>query len=153
MGLPLRSSLPLLVDKLSAYGLRSRIRVICSGKMITPAGVAGALCLGADSVNSARGFMFALGCVQSLQCNRNTCPTGITTHDEDLQRGLVPVDKARRVASYGRNLMHEVEVIAHSCGVANPRLLNRGHAQMIDAGGYPRPLADIYGPDVSLSGG
>ncbi len=150
MGLPLRSSLPLLVDKLSAYGLRSRIRVICSGKMINPAGVAGALCLGADSVNSARGFMFALGCVQALQCNRNTCPTGITTHDEDLQRGLDPVDKARRVASYGRNLMHEVEVIAHSCGVANPRLLNRSHAQMIDAGGYPRPLAEIYGPDLSL---
>jgi len=140
MGLPLQRSLPLLVDKLVAHGLRERIRVICSGKMINPAGVAACLCLGADCVNSARGFMFALGCVQSLQCNKNTCPTGITTHDEDLQKGLDPADKANRVASYARNLMHEVEVIAHSCGVAEPRLLNRSHVQSINARGEPEPV-------------
>ncbi len=148
MGLPLRSSLPLLVDKLNEHGLRSRIRVICAGKMINPAGVAGALCMGADSVNTARGFMFALGCVQALQCNKNTCPTGITTHDEDLQRGLDPVDKAQRVADYARNLIHEVEMIAHSCGVAEPRMLNRSHACMIDANGDPRPLAETFGVGV-----
>src|SRR5210317_657995 len=124
MGLPVNRSLPLVVDKLVQYGLRERVRVICSGKMINPAGVAAALCMGADCVNSARGFMFALGCVQALQCNKNTCPTGITTHDEDLQRGLVPASKAKRVASYASNLMHEVETIAHSCGVRGPRLLN-----------------------------
>ena len=140
MGLPIQRSLPLLVDKLVAHGLRERIRVICSGKMINPAGVAACLCLGADCVNSARGFMFALGCVQSLQCNRNTCPTGITTHDKDLQRGLDPADKAARVASYARNLMHEVEVIAHSCGVVEPRLLNRGHVQSINARGEPEAI-------------
>jgi len=140
MGLPIQRSLPLLVDKLVAHGLRERIRVICSGKMINPAGVAACLCLGADCVNSARGFMFALGCVQSLQCNKNTCPTGITTHDTDLQRGLDPADKAARVASYARNLMHEVEVIAHSCGVVEPRLLNRGHVQSINARGEPEPI-------------
>jgi glutamate synthase domain-containing protein 2 len=144
MGLPIQRSLPLLVDKLIEYGLRDRIRVICSGKMINPAGVAAALCLGADCVNSARGFMFALGCVQSLQCNKNTCPTGITTHDEDLQEGLNPTDKAQRVAHYATNLMHEVEVIAHSCGVAEPRLLNRGHAQVINAGGVPEPMSRLY---------
>ena len=140
MGLPIQRSLPLLVGKLEAHGLRERIRVICSGKMINPAGVAACLCLGADCVNSARGFMFALGCVQSLQCNKNTCPTGITTHDEDLQKGLDPTDKAGRVASYARNLMHEVEVIAHSCGVAEPRLLNRSHVQSINARGEPEPV-------------
>ncbi|MCB1753472.1 MAG: FMN-binding glutamate synthase family protein, partial [Gammaproteobacteria bacterium] len=113
MGLPLQSSLPLVVGKLTDHGLRERVRVICSGKMINPAAVAAALCLGADCVNSARGFMFALGCVQSLQCNKNTCPTGIATHDKDLQQGLNPVDKADRVANYAANLMHEVEVIAH----------------------------------------
>jgi len=140
MGLPIARSLPLVVDKLVEHGLRERIRVICSGKMINPAGVAAALCLGADCVNSARGFMFALGCVQSLQCNKNTCPTGITTHDEDLQQGLDPTDKARRVASYATNLMHEVEIIAHSCGVAEPGLLDRRHAQVINANGLPVPL-------------
>jgi len=144
MGLPVKRSLPLVVDKLLEYGLRERVRVICSGKMINPAGVAAALCMGADCVNSARGFMFALGCVQALQCNKNTCPTGITTHDEDLQKGLHPAGKARRVASYAHNLMHEVEVIAHSCGVAEPRLLNRSHAQVISENGVPEPLSILY---------
>ena len=123
---------------------RKRVRVICSGKMINPAGVAPALCLGADCVNSARGFMFALGCIQALQCNKNTCPTGITTHDEDLQKGLNPMSKAERVASYAKNLMHEVEVISHSCGVAEPRLLNRDHAQIINGQGMPEPMTSIY---------
>jgi len=140
MGLPVQCSLTLLAEKLVEHGLRERIRIIASGKMINPAGVAAGLCLGADCVNSARGFMFALGCIQSLQCNKNTCPTGITTHDEDLQQGLDPTDKAQRVASYANNLMHEVEVISHSCGVAEPRLLNRGHVQLISARGVPEPI-------------
>lgn len=147
MGLPVRRSLPLVVDKLVTYGLRNRIRVICSGKMINPAGVAAALCLGADCVNSARGFMFALGCIQALQCNKNTCPTGVTTHDSNLQRGLDPTNKAERVAHYANNLMHEVEVISHSCGVAEPRLLNRSHAQIINQQCLPQPLSEVY-PDL-----
>lgn len=147
VGLPIKTSLPLVVDKLMEYGLRERIRVICSGKMINPAGVAAALCLGADCVNSARGFMFALGCIQSLQCNKNTCPTGITTHDKNLQKGLDPMSKAQRVANYAKNLMHEVEIISHSCGVAEPRLLNRDHAQIINGQGMPEAMASIY-PNV-----
>jgi glutamate synthase domain-containing protein 2 len=140
MGLPVQRSLPMVVDKLVEYGLRDRVRVICSGKLINPSGVAAALCLGADCVNSARGFMFALGCVQALQCKKNTCPTGITTHDEDLQKGLDLTDKSARVASYAGNLMHEVEVIAHSCGVQEPALLNRSHVQIISNRGFPEPL-------------
>lgn len=143
MGLPVRRSLPLVVDKLLEHGLRERIRVICSGKMITPSAVAAALCLGADSVNSARGFMFALGCVQAMQCNKNTCPTGITTHDEDLQKGLDPANKALRVEKYALNLMHEVEVIAHSCGVVEPRLLCRNHAKVINSMGAPVSLDNV----------
>ena len=91
MGLPIKESLPLVVDMLKRNGLRDRIKVIASGKMITPGEVAWALCVGADFVVSARGFMFALGCIQALQCNKNTCPTGVTTHDPRLQRGLDPV--------------------------------------------------------------
>lgn len=144
MGLPLRCSLPLVVDKLVEYGLRDRIRVICSGKMINPSGVAAALCLGADCVNSARGFMFALGCIQALQCNKNTCPTGITTHDTGLQRGLHPKDKAQRVANYAKNLMHEVEVISHSCGVTEPSKLNRSHAQIITEQCLPEAMLLRY---------
>ncbi len=151
VGLPVRTSLPLVVDKLVEYGLRERIRVVCSGKMINPSGVAAALCLGADCVNSARGFMFALGCVQALQCNKNTCPTGITTHDEDLQKGLDPLGKADRVANYAKNLMHEVEIISHSCGVTEPGQLNRSHMQIINAHGMPQALTDLY-PNVETRG-
>ncbi|MEE9303222.1 MAG: FMN-binding glutamate synthase family protein [Thiotrichaceae bacterium] len=131
MGLPLRESLPLLVDKLTEHNLRGRIRVIASGKLITPADVAWALCLGADFCVSARGFMFSLGCIQALQCNKNSCPTGITTHDADLQKGLVPEAKKDRVAAYAKNLVYEVGMIAHSCGVAEPRGLRRHHARIV----------------------
>jgi glutamate synthase domain-containing protein 2 len=131
MGLPLRESLPLLVDKLNQNGLKKRIRVIASGKLTTPADVAWALCLGADFCVSARGFMFALGCIQALQCNKNTCPTGITTHNPDLQKGLVPESKKDNVAAYAKNLAYEVGTIAHSCGVKEPRGLRRHHARIV----------------------
>jgi len=87
--------------------------------------------------------MLALGCIQALQCNKNTCPTGITTHNKDLQRGLVPADKAHRVASYATTMMHEVEVIAHSCGVREPGQLGRQHAQIINEAGLPESLDDL----------
>ena len=105
VGLPLKESLPLVVNLLAEYGLRDRIRVICAGKLITPSKVAWALAMGADAVNSARGFMFALGCIQAMQCNKDTCPTGITTHNIKLQRGLDPIDKAERVANYHKYIL------------------------------------------------
>lgn len=135
VGLPLRDSLPLLVNQLIRHNLRERIRVIASGKLINPTEVAAAICMGADFVASARGFLFGLGCIQALQCNKNTCPTGITTHNPRLQQGLVPDVKAVRIANYHNNLVHEVESIAHSCGVAEPRLLNREHAAVVVDGG------------------
>jgi glutamate synthase domain-containing protein 2 len=144
VGLPIRRSLPLVVDKLCEYNLRKRIKVIASGKMINPAEAAWALCVGADFIVSARGFMFALGCIQALQCNKNTCPTGITTHDPELQRGLVPENKATRVKNYALNLMHEVGVIAHSCGVKEARGLQRKHVYLIDNSGSPEPLTNRY---------
>ncbi|MDP2031456.1 MAG: FMN-binding glutamate synthase family protein [Thiobacillus sp.] len=146
MGLPLRESLPMLVDKLVEYGLRDRIKVIAAGKLITPADVAWALCMGADFVNSARGFMFALGCIQALQCNRNTCPTGITTHNLHLQRGLVPEDKAERVAFYHQNITYEVGMIAHACGVREPRDLNRQHCRVVGPSGLSVPLSVLHKP-------
>ncbi|MBA4502879.1 FMN-binding glutamate synthase family protein [Marinobacterium marinum] len=144
VGLPLRESLPLLVNKLTQHNLRNRIRVVASGKLINPTEVAAAICLGADFVVTARGFMFALGCIQALQCNKNTCPTGITTHDPKLQQGLVPEVKAERVANFHRNLVHEVELIAHSCGVTEPRQLRREHAAVVVDGGGAVPLNILY---------
>jgi Glutamate synthase domain 2 len=77
VGLPLKEALPLVVDKIMQCGLEDRIKVVASGKMITPSDVAWAICAGADFVTSARGFMFAIGCIQSLKCNKNTCPNGV----------------------------------------------------------------------------
>ncbi len=144
VGMALRESLPLVVDLLHEYGLRDRIKIICSGKLITPGKVAWALSVGADFVVSARGFMFSLGCIQALQCNKNTCPTGIATHQPELQRGLVPEDKAERVANYAKKLVYGVGLIAHSCGVSQPRALTRNHVRVIENSGLSKSLADVH---------
>lgn len=151
MGLPIKESLPLVVDMLTRNGLRERIKVIASGKMILPGPVAWALCAGADFVTSARGFMFALGCIQALQCNKNTCPTGVATHNPRLQRGLDPVDKADRVKRYALSIRKEVGVIAHSCGVPEPRRLKRFHCRIVQDDGKSVPLDELY-PDQDPSG-
>ena len=149
VGLPLHEALPALVDTLAVKGLRERVKVICSGKRITAYDVAWALSMGADFVNSARGFMLALGCIQSLQCNRNTCPTGITTQNAKLQRGLVVTDKSEKVANYAKNVMHEVGIIAHSCGVDDPRQLDRSHCRVVGDDGISVPLEKLFPyPDV-----
>jgi len=134
-------SLPLVADILTRHGLREHVKLIASGKLINPVDVAWALCAGADFVNSARGFMFSLGCIQAMQCNKNTCPTGIATHNKRLQAGLNPIDKSQRVAQYAQNMEKEVETIAHSCGVKHPRLLNRHHARVITSNGRSKPYA------------
>jgi glutamate synthase domain-containing protein 2 len=144
VGLPIQESLPLVVDTLTKHGLRERVRVVASGKLITPADVAWALCVGADFVNTARGFMFALGCVQSMQCNKNTCAAGITTHDPRLQRGLDPADKAERVRHYVQNMIKEVGIIAHACGVDDARQLRREHCRIVTAPGRSVPLSELY---------
>ncbi|MFO1428699.1 MAG: FMN-binding glutamate synthase family protein [Candidatus Competibacteraceae bacterium] len=145
VGLPIQESLPLVVDKLIAYGLRERIRIIASGKLVTPGDVAWALCVGADFVNSARGFLFALGCIQSMQCDKNTCAAGITTHNPHLQKGLDPVDKAERVRHYVDNMSREVGIIAHSCGAAEPRQLRREHCRIVVGPGRSVALNELYG--------
>ena len=150
VGLPLNEALPAVENVLIKHKLRQRIRIIASGKRINPTEVAWALCAGADFVTSARGFMFALGCIQALQCNKNTCPTGITTHDKELQRGLDPANKANRVANYQKNLVKEVSIIAHSCGVAGPHRLKRHHARIIMANSLSIPLDELHPyPDTS----
>lgn len=144
VGMPIKESLPMVVDILTRHGLRDRIRVIASGKLVTPAEVAWALSVGADFVVSARGFMFALGCIQSLKCNKNTCPTGITTHDRRLQRGLDPADKAVRVKNFVEKIRIGTGYIAHSCGVSDPRGLRRYHCRIAQSDGTSRPLDEIY---------
>lgn len=131
MGMSIMEALPRVTDDLLAAGLKQRIRVVASGKLATPARAAWALCTGADFINTARGFMFSLGCIQAMRCHQNSCPTGITTHNARLQRGLVVEEKFMRVANYAKNMNKEIEMIAYSCGVRHPRELNREHVRLV----------------------
>lgn len=149
MALSIDEALPRVVDALIESGLRERVRVIAAGKLVTSARAAWALAVGADFVNTARGFMFALGCIQALRCHANTCPTGVTTHNPRLQRGLVVEDKAGRVAHYCRNMNREIDMIAHSCGLHHARQFRREHVRIVQPGGqsialnmlHPYPVA------------
>ena len=130
VGTPITESLPIAINLLNKYNLKERVKVIASGKLITPTEVAWALSVGADFINNARGFMFSLGCIQAMQCNKNTCPTGVTTHKKKLQKGLDANDKSVRVANYALNMEKEVCIIAHSLGVSDPRKLGREHIKV-----------------------
>ncbi|MEO2268965.1 FMN-binding glutamate synthase family protein [Pseudoalteromonas sp. YIC-656] len=144
VGLPLKESLPWVVNLLERHGLRERIRLVASGKLIVPSKVAWAVALGADFVVSARGHMFSLGCIQALQCNKDTCPTGITTHNPKLMKGLDVVDKTQRVANYNKYIHYGVGLIAHSCGVSNIRGLSRKHVRVVQEDGLSQTLDEMY---------
>ena len=144
MSLSIMEGLPRVVDALMESGLRERMRLVAAGKLVTPAKAAWALACGADFVNTARGFMFSLGCIQALRCHANTCPTGVATHNPRLQRGLVVEDKALRVAHYAQNMNKEIAMIAHSCGLRHPRELRREHVRMVQPNGLSVALSTLY---------
>ena len=144
MSLSIEEALPRVVDSLIESGLRQRVRVVASGKLVTSARAAWALCVGADFINTARGFMFSLGCIQALRCHTNTCPTGIATHSHRLQRALVVEEKYLRVANYANNMNREIDMIAHSCGVRHARELRREHVRIVQANCQSIALNMIY---------
>jgi len=144
MSLPIAEALPRVVDALIESGLRERVRVIAAGKLVTSARAAWALCVGADFVNTARGFMFSLGCIQALRCHQNTCPTGVATHDQRLQRGLVVEEKCLRVAQYATGMNAEIDMIAHSCGCRHARELRREHVRIMQSAGQSAALNVLY---------
>ena len=142
IGMSIRDSLPLLVDTLKAAGLRERIKIIASGRLVNPLEVAWALAAGADFAATARGAMFALGCIQAMQCHQNTCPTGVATHDKERQWGLDVRDKRVRVARYLKKIDEEVESLAHACGAVNARQLTRRQMQVVLPSGVPMPYEE-----------
>lgn len=143
-GLPIAEALPRVVDALIESGLKQRIRVVAAGKLVTSAQGAWALCAGADFINSARGFMFALGCIQAMRCHLNTCPTGVTTHNPRLQRGLVVEEKYLRVANYVANVNREMDMIAHSCGLRHAREFTREHVRIVQTAGQSTALNMLH---------
>ncbi|MEM8985303.1 MAG: FMN-binding glutamate synthase family protein [Pseudomonadota bacterium] len=144
VGLPLKEALPAAVDVIVRHGLKERIKIIASGKLVTPSEVAWAYCAGADTVVSARGYMFAIGCIQAMRCNTNLCPTGITTHKKSLQGGLNPAKKAVNVVNFVEKIHYGVGLISHSCGVAHPRALKRHHVRIVQENGRSTPLDELY---------
>jgi len=152
MALPIAEALPRVVDSLLQSDLKNRIRVVAAGKLVTSARAAWALCVGADFVVTARGFMFALGCIQALRCHTNTCPTGVTTHNKRLQRGLVIGEKYLRVANYCRNMNMEIDMIAHACGCRHARELKREHVRIVQSANQSIAFNMLYPyPDARRS--
>jgi glutamate synthase domain-containing protein 2 len=134
VGLPITQALPIVAAARERFGLAERIRIIAAGKLVTPDKVAWALCMGADFVSSARGFMFSLGCIQAMKCGSGRCPTGVTAVDPKLIKGLDPADKAVRVSKYAKRMQDEVEIIAHSCGLQNAGEFRPEHVTDIEHG-------------------
>ena len=106
LGYPLFPALEKIVALMEEYKIRNKFKLVTSGKLISAGKQMMALCMGASAIYTARGFMLALGCIQALRCNNNTCPVGITTHSEKLQHGLDIKEKSERVKNYVLNLDH-----------------------------------------------
>jgi glutamate synthase domain-containing protein 2 len=125
VGMPLLDGLAFVENILKGFDIRKHIKIIASGKILTGFQMIRAIALGADMCNSARAMMMALGCIQALECNKNTCPTGVATQDPELVKGLVIDDKKVRVANFHKNTVESfIELLAAS-GLDTPRKLNR----------------------------
>ncbi|WP_425607295.1 FMN-binding glutamate synthase family protein [Roseibium sediminicola] len=120
LGTPLRQGLTFVHNCLVGTGLRQDIRIGASGKLISAFDIAGAMALGADWVNSARGFMFAVGCIQSQSCHTNKCPTGVATQDPSRQKALVVPDKATRVTNFHNNTIKALRDFSAAAGLNHP---------------------------------
>ncbi len=127
MGVPMREGLMFVHNTLVGLNLREHIRIGAAGKLVSAFDIASVLAIGADWVNSARGFMFAIGCIQSQSCHTNKCPTGVATQDPLRQRALVVPDKAERVASFHRNTLHALAEMLAAAGLEHPSELKPKH--------------------------
>jgi len=151
VGMPLREGLAFVVDCLVGFGLREDIRVIAAGKIFSGFHAVRLLAIGADLCNSARAMMLALGCIQSLECNKNTCPTGIATQNPDLYEGLDVKDKTQRVATFHRATVHAVMELLAAAGMNNTAQITRAHVNRRVSAERVRSYAELY-PDVEISG-
>ncbi len=127
IGTPLTDGLVFVHNALEGFGLRQQIKVIASGKIITGFQIAQRIAAGADLCNSARGFMFSLGCIQALRCNANDCPVGVATQNPGLSKGLVITHKTERVANFHKATVHAFLETLGAAGLAHPDWLRPWH--------------------------
>ncbi len=130
VGMPLRDALAFVYDCLVGFDLKDEIKIIATGKIISGFDIIRALSMGADLCNSARGMMFALGCIQALQCHANTCPTGVATQNPALTKGLVPEEKSVRVARYQHETVKAAMELMASAGIDHPDNVGRDLVSM-----------------------
>ncbi len=144
VGTPLNDGLTFIHNALIGAGLRDHIRLIAAGKITTGFHILKKIALGADICNSARGMMFALGCIQALRCNTNACPTGVATQDPELVRGLDVPDKAQRVANFHRETVNSFFEVLGAAGISSPQGLDSRHIMRRTGPSEIRNYSEIY---------
>ncbi len=144
IGTPLQEALLLVRNTLVGLNLRDRIKLGASGKIVSAFDMARTLALGADWCNSARGFMFSLGCVQSQSCHTDHCPTGVATQSRVRQRALVVADKATRVRNFHDNTLHALADLVGAAGLSHPRELMPHHIVCRISGNEIRLLSNFH---------
>ncbi len=144
MGMPLREGLSFVHFALVGAGLRDRVKIGASGMMISAFDIARTMALGADWVNMARAFMFAVGCIQSQTCHTDRCPTGVATQDKDRQRALVVPDKATRVVQFHEKTLMALAEVVGGAGLTHPSQLRRFHFQKRISESVVKSFMDLY---------
>ena len=151
VGAPLQEGLLLVHNTLKGVGLRDRVKIGCAGKVVSAFDIARMMALGADWCNSARGFMFALGCIQAQSCHTGHCPTGVTTQDPVRQQALVVPDKAERVFLFHQNTLKALQEIVQAAGLTHPRDISVHHIVRRVEDGQVRLLANLL-PQINPNG-
>lgn len=144
LGVPLREGLTFVNNALIGIGARDKIRIGASGKIATGMDMARAFALGADWCNAARGFMFALGCIQAQSCHTDRCPTGVATQDPLRYRALDVPDKATRVAQFQKQTLHALSELTAAAGLSHPREFSLRHFNRRISPTETRTFADLY---------
>ncbi len=127
VGAPLQEGLRLVHNTLVGVNLREHIKIGCAGKIVSAFDIVRAMAIGADWCNSARGFMFALGCIQAQSCHTGHCPTGVTTQDPVRQQALVVPDKTERVLRFHQNTLMALQELVQAAGLQHPRQITSHH--------------------------
>lgn len=127
VGMPYREALSFAYNALIGFGIKKEIKLIAAGKIVSGFDIFRAISLGADFTYSARAMMMAVGCIQALECNSNTCPTGVATQNEELMKGLVVEDKKHRVANYHKETIKSFIELMAAAGIDDPDQINRRH--------------------------
>ena len=144
VGMPLRDALAFVYDTLHGFGLKKHIKIIASGKVHTGFDLVKNFALGADMCNAARAMMLSLGCIQALECNTNTCPTGVATQDPKLYKGLNVADKRVRVANFHSETVKAAVELMAAAGISHPDHLHRSHIYRRVSANQIQTYAEMY---------